>query len=161
MIEQLFGHDSHSMEWWQMALRAILVFVYLFALVRIGGRRTFGRFAAFDIAAAVMLGSTLSRALTGNSALGPTLVAGAVLIVLHGLFARLAYGVAALRRTLEGKAVQVIRDGQLLRHAMRHAAITEEDLRGALRASTSSEDLSRVRAAYLESSGKISFVRAE
>lgn len=159
LVNQVFGSDAQTITWWQMCLRAIVVFAYLLVLIRLGERRTFGRFAAFDIVVAVLLGSTFSRALTGNARLGPTFAATALLFALHWATAWLAYKSRAVRRRLEARPIALVRDGVLQRDEMQRAAVTEDDLLAALRSNAGTEDLSLVRVAYLERSGKLSFVR--
>ncbi len=90
-IHEMIGRNPQTIAWWQMASRAVLVFVYLLALVRVGMRRVFGRFTSFDIVIAILLGSILSRALTATVPLGPAFVASAVLVALHWSIARLAF----------------------------------------------------------------------
>lgn len=142
-----------------MVLRAIVVFFYLLFLLRAGVRRMSGRFAAYDIVLAVLIGSVLSRALTGNSRFVPTMAAAAVLVILHWLVARLTFERGALGWLFKGREDVLIRDGVLQRDAMRRAAITDADLLEALRSGAGTDDLSQVRLAYLERSGRISFVR--
>ncbi|MGE5186648.1 MAG: DUF421 domain-containing protein [Acidobacteriota bacterium] len=158
-MDHIFGANAQTGSWWQMCLRATVVFAYLVLLIRVGERRTFGRFASFDIVAAVLLGTTLSRALTGNSPLGPTFAAAAVLVGLHWAVSRLAFRFRTIRERLEARPIALVRDGVLQQDEMRRAAVTEEDLRGALRSTAGTEDLSTVRVAYLERSGNLSFVR--
>jgi len=52
-----------------------VIFAFGLALVRLAGRRVFVRWAALDIVVAVVVGSNLSRALTGTAPLGGTLAA--------------------------------------------------------------------------------------
>ncbi len=44
----LFGQGEH-LAWWQMALRAAVIFGAAWALLRIAGRRAFSQQTAFDI----------------------------------------------------------------------------------------------------------------
>ena len=159
LIGHLFGTSAATITWWQMAVRAVLVFSYLLLLLRIGGRRVFGRFTNFDIVVAILLGSTLSRTLTANAALGPTMAASAVLVFLHSLVARVAFMRRGIAWLVEGREEVLVRDGVLQEDAMQHAAIKEADLVEALRSSQGTEDLSQVRVARLERNGHISFVR--
>lgn len=89
MLEHFIGPNSSDIAWWQMTIRAAIIFFLLF-LVRIGGKRAFGKTTAFDIVLGVLLGSALSRSLTGNAPLLPTLAASGSLVLLHFLVAKLA-----------------------------------------------------------------------
>ncbi|MBN9076695.1 MAG: hypothetical protein J0H84_10770 [Rhizobiales bacterium] len=39
----LIGEDERHILWWQMSIRAVLVFVFGLILIRLFGRRVFGR----------------------------------------------------------------------------------------------------------------------
>src|SRR5262249_49447883 len=69
----------------QIALRAILVFLVWLVVVRLADRRLLGKYSAFDVVLAVMLGSVLSRAINGSAPFWGTLAAAAVLVALHWL----------------------------------------------------------------------------
>lgn len=61
----LFGSLGH-VSWLQECARAAVIFAYGLVLVRVAGRRVFGKWAALDIIVSVIVGSNLSRALTGK-----------------------------------------------------------------------------------------------
>jgi uncharacterized membrane protein YcaP (DUF421 family) len=93
-FEVIFGPTGH-ISWWQECARAALIFAYGLALVRLAGRRVFGRWAALEIVVAIIVSSNLSRTLNGTAHLGGTLAATTLLMVLHWL---LAQGVARSKR---------------------------------------------------------------
>src|SRR5688500_11455069 len=62
-LHDLIGPDSAAITWWQMSVRAVIVFAFGILLVRLSGKRTFGKLSAFDIVLAIVVGSNLSRAL--------------------------------------------------------------------------------------------------
>src|SRR5690348_10535150 len=82
MIDTIFGVKDHITVGQECA-RAVLIFVYGLIALRISGKRTFARWSALDIVLSIIIGSNLSRALTGSAPLGGTLAAVAVLILLH------------------------------------------------------------------------------
>ena len=55
----------------QMALRAVVVYVVTVAFARLGKKRFMGRATAFDVILGIMLGSIVSRAITGNAPFCP------------------------------------------------------------------------------------------
>jgi len=75
----------------ETAVRALLIFAFTLALVRLGRRRAMGRGSAFDFVISIMLGSVMSRGIDGATPLLPTLVAGSVLLGLHWLLAVIAF----------------------------------------------------------------------
>jgi uncharacterized membrane protein YcaP (DUF421 family) len=161
LFHQLFGPDKGTLLWWQMSARALLVFFYMVLLARAGFRRSFGKFTTFDIVLAVILGSTLSRCLTGNAPLLPTLAASAVLVAVHSFVAMLTVHSHAAGKLLKGEPVRLVDHGRPIERAMRRTGISERDLLEALRSGAHLEDPSRVKAAYLERNGGISVILEE
>jgi uncharacterized membrane protein YcaP (DUF421 family) len=157
-LEFAFGPTGH-ISWWQECARAAVIFAYGLALVRLAGRRVFGRWAALDIVVAIMVGSNLSRALTGTAPLGGTLAASALLVALHWA---LAQGVARskwLSQLLEGRMIELARAGKVERSQILQHAISGSDIEEALR-QTGVEQISQTRLVALEPSGKITVVKA-
>jgi uncharacterized membrane protein YcaP (DUF421 family) len=142
----------------QECARAALVFGYGLLLVRIVGRRVFGRWAAIDIVVSIMVGSNLSRALTGNSPLFPTLAATTLLMFLHWLLAQAAARSPAMSRLFEGRARVLGRNGQVEHRRDLRTAISDADLEEALR-QAGVERADQTRLLVLEPSGKISVLK--
>lgn len=159
LVMTVFGPETSPLTWWQVAARGVVVFAALILFVRVGARRMFAKLGPVDIALAVLIGSGLSRAMTGNAALVPTLVGSAVLVALHALLSHLAASSHMAARVIEGSKRQLVADGRVVQAALDAAGLSEEDVREALRASAGTSDLGQVRAAYLERNGRISFVR--
>ncbi len=151
----LVGDGKSDITWWQMSVRALVVFLFGLLLIRLAGRRAFGRQTPLDIIVSVIIGYSLSRALTGNSPLLPTLAATAALIGLHWAGSHLALWSGTLSWLLKGSPVWLIRDGQWDMAAARNSGITEGDIAEAMRSSGVTEK-ERVRTAVLERNGKIS-----
>ena len=157
-MDGFFGTTGQVL-WWQECTRAVLVFVFGLVLVRVAGRRIFGRWSAIDIVVSIMIGSNLSRALTGNAELWGTLAATTLLVALHWVFAHLASRWAALSRLVEGVAVPLARLGQPLTSTFHRHSISAADLHEALR-QAGVEDLGATKLVTLEPSGKISVLKS-
>jgi uncharacterized membrane protein YcaP (DUF421 family) len=157
-IEIIFGQTGH-VTWWQECARTILIFVYGLLLVRIAGRRVFGKWSALDIIVSIVAGSNLSRALTGSAALGGTLVATTLLMLLHWVLAQAAARWPRMAALLEGSAIELARGGNLADQALRRHAVSEGDLNEALR-QAGIEHVSDARLVVLEPSGKIAVLKA-
>lgn len=155
---RLIGHDADPLAWWQMAIRTVIIFLWAMALYRAVPRRAFGSNATIDIVLVVIMGSSLSRALTGNAPLLPVIVATAVMAVLYSLLILAASRFDLIGRLIKGRSVPLIRDGKLNEHAMHRAQIGEGDVRESLRLQGVAE-VEDVAAAYLERNGQISVIR--
>jgi uncharacterized membrane protein YcaP (DUF421 family) len=156
-VEQIFGITEHLL-WWQECARAVLVFAYGLILVRIAGRRMFGKWSALDIIVSIMIGSNLSRALTGNSPLWATLAATTALVALHGVLAYLVARSTVLSRWIEGRAIRLADRGTPLAPALHRYSVSEADLNEALR-QHGVADLETARLVTLEPSGRITVLK--
>jgi uncharacterized membrane protein YcaP (DUF421 family) len=144
----------------QVALRASLVYLAGYALLRLGEHRFVGKNTAFDVVLGFILGSTLSRAINGTAALFDTVAAGAVLLGLHWLFSTLAFRSDRLDALLNGEAVPLIQDGAVQWDTLRDQRNNERLLRENLRTRGHCDDPEAVRAAFYERSGEISILPA-
>ena len=81
-LTQIFG-STHAVAWWQECTRTVVVFCYGLAVVRLAGRRVFGKWSALDFIVSIIVGSSLSRAITGSAALGGTLASTTLIMLLH------------------------------------------------------------------------------
>ncbi len=143
----------------QECARALLIFVYGLAIVRLAGRRVFGKWSALDIIVSIIVGSNPSRALTGSAALFGTIAATTVLMVVHWVLARMAAQWPAWSHFLEGRAVDLSKEGSLSPAVQRHA-ISEADLGEALRQS-GLESADAARRITLEPSGRINVLKRQ
>lgn len=157
-ISGALGLAQEDLAIWQMALRAVVVYIVGLLLVRLGDKRFIGKFSAFDVIMGIMLGSILSRAITVAGGFVPTLAAALVLIVMHYVFAVLAYRYDWFGNLIKGSPRILVADGVIQWDAMRRAHISEKDLKSALRENANLDDVSKVSRALLERSGNIGAV---
>ena len=101
-----------------MALRAVLIYAFTLAIVRLGSKCFLGNGTAFDIILGIMMGSVMSRAINGSAPFFPTLGAGAALIGMHWGLAALAYHTEWFGPLVKGRPVLLIEDGGIRREAM-------------------------------------------
>ena len=156
-MERLWGIGD-QLDPLQMAVRALVVFFVLLALVRLGGARIFGKMSSFDNVVVIVLGAVASRGITGASPFPGVLAACAVIVALHRVCAHLSVERDVVRRAAEGRRVVLYRDGVLDRGALRRTALSEAELLATLRLQTHRSTLDGVEEAALETNGKISFI---
>lgn len=154
------GLESKELSVWQMGLRAIVVYVVTVIMVRLGKKRFLGRATAFDVILGIMLGSIVSRAVTGNAPMLPALVASAVLVLMHFVFSGMALRWHGFGSLIKGNPRLIVRDGAIDERNLRKAHMTEHDLHEDLR-SKSVARLDQVAEAHLERSGQMSVIKAE
>ena len=141
----------------QECARTVLVLAYGWIAVRLAGRRLFGKWSALDIVVSVIIGSSLSRTLTGNAPLLGTLAATSLLLAMHWALGQAAARWRTVSRVVEGLPIALVRNGQSDAHAMRRWSISTADLEEALR-QRALHDLNQVEIAMLEPSGSISVI---
>jgi uncharacterized membrane protein YcaP (DUF421 family) len=158
LLRELIGPDKGDASAAQLCVRAVILFVFGIAYIRIAGRRTFSQATPLDIVVALVVGSNLSRAMTGDVPFWPVVAATLLLVVLHRLFAMLTLRWRGLAKVMKADPVVLIRDGEMDRDAMIHHGIGEVDLLEGLRLAQT-ERPEDVHLAMLENSGRISVVR--
>jgi len=156
-LTRIFGAE-HMVSWWQECARAVLIFAFGLLLVRLLGRRTFAKWAAVDIVVAIVVGSNLSRALTGSAPLWGTLAASLLLMILNWTLARAAALWPAFSTAVEGDPIELVSAGVTHADRMRGHGVSRTDLNEALRnASVDSPD--KAAKVTLEPSGRITVVK--
>ncbi|HQT77517.1 MAG TPA: DUF421 domain-containing protein [Rhodopila sp.] len=158
-MSHFFGPNHHLL-WWQECDRAVVIFIYGLIMVRLAGRRTFSKWGALDTIVSIIVGSNLSRALTGSASMDGTLAATTLIFAAHWGLARLAARYNLASRLLEGAPKILARDGKLDPRIRRSEAISHIDLGEALRAKQL-EDVSASRLVVLEPNGTINVLKAE
>jgi uncharacterized membrane protein YcaP (DUF421 family) len=158
MLRTLIGPDNGDASVGQLCARTVILFVVGIAYIRIAGRRTFSQASPLDIVVALVVGSNLSRAMTGKAPFWPALGATLLLVVLHRVFAMLTIRWDWLAKIMKAEAVTLVRDGQPDRKAMLRHGVGNKDLLEALRLEQT-ESPDEVRLATLENSGRISVVK--
>jgi uncharacterized membrane protein YcaP (DUF421 family) len=160
ILRHLFdpGDSSFDLSAWQMGLRAVLVYLFAIFVVRVGSKRFMGRNSAFDLLLGIMLGSVLSRGITGQAPLLGSMVAGGVLLLMHWLLGALACNLPGFGTLIKGRPRILVREGQVDEAAMTRSHIGRHDLQEALRTQGRCDDLEEVDLATLERNGNISII---
>lgn len=141
----------------QMATRAVVVYIAVIIIVRLGKKRFLGKGSAFDIVVGVMLGAVAGRAISGGAPVVPSLAACAAMVALHWIFSLAAVKSHWLGRLIKGNAHVIVRHGKVDEKAMRGCHLSAHDLEEELRLhDVASPD--KVAEARLERSGHISIL---
>src|SRR6202165_5268205 len=85
------GLEPKDLTFVQISLRGAIVFVATLIMIRLGPKRSLARKTAFDAVLIVILASVLSRAINGTATFFQTLGGGFAIVLLHRLFALIAY----------------------------------------------------------------------
>jgi uncharacterized membrane protein YcaP (DUF421 family) len=157
-IQQILGVGSDSLNWYQVALRALIVYIAALIMVRVGEKRFLGKNTAFDVIIGIILGSVVSRAINSTDTILPTLVAGFVLVGLHTLLSMVTFRSDKLGDILKGTPRLLVKNGEILWDAMEKSHISRQDLIQQVRMEKNTEDIQSIQKAFLERSGDISVI---
>lgn len=145
--------------WWVFVLRAVVVYVFLLALLRITGKRQVGQLAPFDLVLLLVLSNAVQNSMNaGDTSLVGGLISAAALIALNFVVGYLTTRSRRIERLVDGEPAVLIRDGKLFETVMRRAQITEHELHAALR-HAGCREVSEVSLAILEINGGISVIQ--
>lgn len=161
IVQDILGIGEEHLAVGEMLLRLLITFPLAIVMVRVGDKRFLGELSALDLIVAIMLGSIVSRGITGNAPFLPTLATGLGLVLLHRFSARWAVDSDRLALWIKGKERKLVEDGTILWDNMRKSGIGEADLMSALRRKAHLERVEEVEAAYLERTGDISVIPKE
>lgn len=157
-LNDILGLDAKDLEPSQMAARAFVMYFVALVLIRLSGLRMLGKQTPFDYLTVLMLGAMLGRSIVAGQSFGGSILAAFVIILLHRISAWLALKNKAAGSALKGDAVPLIKDAMMLKENMDKTQITRSDIEEAMRSELNTTDLSKIKDAYLERSGKISII---
>jgi uncharacterized membrane protein YcaP (DUF421 family) len=142
-----------------LVLRACAIFVFLFVLTRIIGKRELSSLQPFDLILLIILGDALQQGLTQDdySLTGAVLVVGTI-AVLQVVVSWVSYRFPHSRPFIEGEPVIVLQDGEVIERNLKRERLTLEEIAEEARRNQIAH-LSEVRFAILETNGSISFIK--
>lgn len=159
-IEYGLGVGERDLSVLQMTLRAMLVYPLALAMVRLGDKRFLGELAALDFLLAIVIGSIVSRAISGSAPFLPSMVAGFSLVLLHRGLALVGFHFDTIGHLVKGRPRPLVLEGEIQWDQMRKASIGEEDLLEATRRGAGVSSIDDVEYAFLERNGRISVILA-
>jgi uncharacterized membrane protein YcaP (DUF421 family) len=142
-----------------IVIRAFIVFVLLYTLMRIIGRRELSSLEPFDLILLVVLGDLVQQGVTQDdySVTGIVLAIGTIALLQLGVsFANFRF--PGLRPLLDGEPIVVVQDGKPIEANLRRERVTLEDLTAAARQQSIAK-LEEVQWAVLETNGTLSFIK--
>jgi uncharacterized membrane protein YcaP (DUF421 family) len=142
-----------------IVIRAIVIFVLLYVLMRVIGRRELSALEPFDLILLVVLGDLVQQGLTQDdySVTGALLAIGTIsVLVLLVSFANFRF--PRLRPLLDGEPIVIVQDGKPIAKNMRRERLTDDDLAAAARLQNIAT-IDEVAWAVMETSGAISFIK--
>ena len=144
-----------------LVVRAVVLFVFVYALTRIIGRRELSSLEPFDLILLIVLGDAIQQGLTQDdySVTGAIIVIG-TLALLQVCTSFLSFKFPRLRPVLDGEPVIVVEDGEPIEKNLRRERIAVEEVAAEAR-KQQIESLSDVKWAVLETSGQVTFIKKD
>ncbi|MDQ0256425.1 uncharacterized membrane protein YcaP (DUF421 family) [Evansella vedderi] len=140
-------------------IRALIVYVYIFCVIKILGQRSMVSFHPIDFIFAVIIGDVVGEPLSsGEIPLGGPLAAASLIAGIHLGLTYLGLKSPWIRRVVEAEPIIIVNKGQILVEQLRKSKLTVEALMMDLRLNQVS-DLTEVDYAILEPNGQISVIK--
>ncbi len=147
-----------SVPWWELAVRGVVVYLFLLVFLRLTGRRQIGQYDPFDLILLLILSNAVQNSMNaGDNSLIGGLISALTLIGCHVLVSQLAWRSTRLARWIDGKPALLIRAGKLDAQTMRRERLTADDVHAALRAAGCLHT-HEVERATIETNGQITVV---
>ena len=141
----------------EIALRALVVFVFLWGVTRAVGRSTLGELSTFELLLYVTMGDLVQQAITQqDSSVTGGLIAVAVFALLTVALHWVQWRFPRTRGVINGTPIVVVRDGQVLERPSREQRLSVTDLLAAAR-QQGIRSVAEIELAVLEADGRISF----
>jgi uncharacterized membrane protein YcaP (DUF421 family) len=156
--KSIFYPDTSLLE---IILRGSVMYISLFTLLRVILKRQAGTLGMSDLLLITLLADASQNAMAGEyKSLPDGIVLVGTIIFWNYTFDWLSFKFDWFARLIEPPPLPLIKNGRMLRRNMRHELVSEAELRGQLR-EQGVDDLSKVKAAYIESDGRISVIERE
>lgn len=157
------GASMWSLEtpWSELVLRAVIVFVFCFIVLRIWGRKHLTELSPFDFLLLLILAESVESSLMGEekSVVGGMLTFG-TLVLLNTLLNKVSFRFKKVEKIVEGEPDVLIKDGKVDEALLKKIQITQQELHEALR-EQGVLSVDEVKRGTLETNGKISIIKKE
>ena len=141
-----------------LVLRAVAIFVFIFIVTRLIGRRELSSLEPFDLILLVVIGDMVQQAVTQDdySVTGGVIVISTMALMTVA-FSYVSFRFRPLRRVMEGEPIVLLENGRPIERNLRRERLTVDEIAEKARLSQI-DSLDDVRLAVLETSGDISII---
>ncbi len=146
---------------WDIVVRSAVVYLAVFAGLRVMGKRELGQMTVFDLVVILLIANAVQNAMVGpDTSLLGGILAAFVLLVLNWTLAALRLRSEFWGRLVEGTPTVLVQEGQFVIPHLRKEGVERSELEMAMR-EHGVESVRDVRLAVLETDGSISIVPSE
>jgi uncharacterized membrane protein YcaP (DUF421 family) len=145
----------------EIVLRAAAIFLFLWMITRVIGKKELAEMSAFELVLIVTIGDLVQQGVTQEdmSVTGSMLAVGTIALLVVAM-SYIGFRWRGSDRIIEGVPVIVVDDGSILSEVIAVERLSEEEVVSSARAQ-GIEDLRQVRYGVLEPDGSFSFVRID
>jgi uncharacterized membrane protein YcaP (DUF421 family) len=142
-----------------IVIRAAVIFVFVFLLTRMLGRRELNSLEPFDLILLVVTGDLVQQGVTQNDqSLTGAMLAISTIGLLTVALSYASFRFKRMRPILNGEPIVLIEDGEVIEANLRRQRLTREEIGAEARLNNISS-IEDVRWGILETNGQISFVK--
>jgi uncharacterized membrane protein YcaP (DUF421 family) len=146
----------------ESVLKAVAIYLALWLLIRLSGRRALGQLSVFEFVLFLIIGGAAQRALTGEDySLTNAFIIVATLVGINVLVSLIAREWPLARKIFKGVPMILVENGRPLTGRIRRSRLTEDEIMESARRDHGIETMAQVKYAILETSGHISIVPQE
>jgi uncharacterized membrane protein YcaP (DUF421 family) len=144
----------------EMVVRGSLIYVGLLVILRVILKRQSGNLASSDILVTVLIADAAQNGMAGDyKTIADGIILVTTIVAWDYLIDWASFKFAFIRRMISAPPLQLIAGGKLLRSNLRRELISEAELWIKLR-EEGIENLTEVKAAFMESDGNISVIKS-
>jgi len=150
-----------SVPWWEFVIRAVVVYFFVLAVLRITGKRQVGQLAPFDLVLLLILANTVQNSMNaGDNSLVGGLISAASIVSLNYFIGFLAFKSKTVEAMIEGRPQMLIHNGELFDDVLKREKLSRHELMAALRGA-GCDNINDVHVAVLENNGRITVTPRE
>ncbi|HEY0898160.1 MAG TPA: YetF domain-containing protein [Sphingobacteriaceae bacterium] len=142
-----------------IVVRSAIIYIFVFLILRIGGKRTVGEMTTFDLVLLLIISEATQEALLdGDQSLIGGMMAIATLVFVDIVVSKVTARFRTVDKIVNSVPTVILRDGVPLQDRMDKERVSMEDILEAARSSQGLENLEQVKYAILEKDGSISII---
>ena len=140
-------------------IRAIVIYLFVLILLRIGGKRQMGQMGATEFVAVLLISNAVQNSMNGgdNSLLGGMLLATTLVILSAGI-SFVTYRSSFFSSIFEGTPTLLIHRGRVIRKHMAKERLSDGDLKTLLR-KQGLHEIHEIETAILEADGTLTVTK--
>ena len=144
-----------------IVIRATVIFIALYLLVRLLGKRELAQLTPFELIVLIVIGDLIQQGVTHNDfSLTASILAIGTFAFWASVLSWITYLSTRAENFFDGRPQVIVRDGEMLMANMRRDRLTQAELESEMRLAGIGQ-MSDVAWAIIEPRGKISFIKRE